>query len=301
LDRVDGVVRLRPFVYDLTFTVDQESLEKRYTIDYSSKNYVTFLGTSESTYRLYKLFPMKRRLITPSDNTRPFFLLGSDRQGRDLYSRMISGARVSLTIGLLGVLISLVFGVLVGGISGYCGGYIDIVIQRSIEFVHSLPTIPLWISLSVAIPKSWDPIQVYFAVSIVLSFFGWATMARTVRGRFLALNSQDFIAAARLDGAGGARIIFRHMAPLLVSHMIAVTTLSIPAMVIAETSLSFLGLGLQPPVDSWGVLLQQVRSVYVVAEAPWLLLPAVLVVITVLAINFLGDGLRDAADPYHTR
>jgi peptide/nickel transport system permease protein len=290
----------RPFVYGYKATLSPESGKKIYEVDPNVKNYIRFFGPADKPYKLLAIIPMSIRLIAPQNYDVPFFLLGSDRQGRDLFSRLLSGARVSLTIGLVGVFLSLILGVIIGGISGYFGGSVDNVIQRFIELMRSLPTVPLWLSFSVAIPKDWDPLTVYFAISVILSFITWTGMARAVRGRFLALKSQDFIAAAKLDGAGPMRIVGKHMTPLFVSHIIAEMTLSIPTMILGETALSFLGLGLQPPVESWGVLLQQAKSVTVLASAPWLLLPGLLIVVTVLAMNFLGDGLRDAADPYRT-
>jgi peptide/nickel transport system permease protein len=226
------------------------------------------------------------------------YLLGADRLGRDVLSRMAHGTRISMSIGLVGVTISLILGIILGGISGYYGGGVDNFIQRVIEFIRSMPTIPLWLGLAAAVPTTWGPLQVYFAITIILSFIGWTGLARVVRGRFLTLREEDFVMAARLDGASQRKIMFRHMLPAFYSHIIASVTLSIPGTILAETSLSFLGLGLRPPVVSWGVLLQEAQNVRSVATAPWLLTPALAVVITVLALNFLGDGLRDAADPY---
>jgi peptide/nickel transport system permease protein len=226
------------------------------------------------------------------------FLLGADRLGRDVLSRLMYGTRISMSIGLVGVAISLLLGIILGGISGYYGGTIDNIIQRIIEFIRSLPTIPLWLGLAAALPTTWGPVQIYFAITIILSLVGWTGLARVVRGKFLSLRSEDFVMAARLDGASQRKIMFQHMLPAFYSHIIATITLAIPGTILAETSLSFLGLGLRPPVVSWGVLLQEAQNVRSVATAPWLLIPAVAVVVTVLALNFLGDGLRDAADPY---
>jgi peptide/nickel transport system permease protein len=210
------------------------------------------------------------------------------------------GTRVSLTIGLIGVTISLALGVLLGGLSGFYGGLADTVIQRVIEILRSIPTIPLWMGLAAAMPKDWSVLQVYFTITIIISLIGWTELARVVRGRFLSLREEDFVMAAELSGCSRGRIIFVHMVPLFLSHIIASTTLALPAMIISETALSFLGLGLRPPAISWGVLLQQAQNVQTVAISPWLLLPAVPVVLVILAFNFLGDGLRDAADPYNT-
>jgi peptide/nickel transport system permease protein len=211
---------------------------------------------------------------------------------------MFAGGRISMSIGLLGVTISLVLGILLGGISGYYGGGVDNVIQRIIEFLRSLPTIPLWMSLAAALPVNWPPLYVYFGITLILSFIGWTGLARVVRGRFLALREEDFVLAARLDGAPQLYLILRHMAPSFLSHIIASITLAIPGMILSETALSFLGLGLRPPVVSWGVLLQDAQNIRAVSTAPWLLIPGLAVVVAVLSLNFLGDGLRDAADPY---
>ncbi|MDB5527451.1 MAG: transporter permease [Devosia sp.] len=249
-------------------------------------------------YRLLGLIPTDRHLFGPVQAGQPFFIAGADRLGRDILSRTIYGTRISMTIGLIGVALSLVFGILIGGISGLFGGVTDNIIQRLIEFVQSVPAIPLWIGLAAAIPPSVPPLQVYFLITIILSVLGWTSLARVVRGRFLAMRSEDFVKAARLDGCGPVRVIFRHMLPSFLSHIIATVSLAIPGMILAETALSYLGIGLRTPIVSWGVLLQEAQNVRTIASAPWLLLPGGAVVIAVLALNFLGDGLRDAADPY---
>jgi peptide/nickel transport system permease protein len=225
------------------------------------------------------------------------YLLGTDKLGRDLLSRLIYGTRVSMSIGLIGVVISLTLGVILGSLSGFYGGWVDLTIQRIIEVISSMPTIPLWLGLAAAVPLTWSPLQVYFVITLIVSLFGWTGLAREVRGRFFALRSEDFVTAARLE----RRLIFRHILPSLTSHILAVVTLALPTMIVAETALSFLGIGLKAPVVSWGVLLQEAQNVRTIATAPWLLIwPAGAVVLTVLAYNFLGDGLRDAADPYES-
>ena len=229
------------------------------------------------------------------------YLMGTDVLGRDLFSRVVYGARISLSIGLVGVTLSLMLGIVLGGISGYFGGKTDTLIQRLIEIIQSFPSIPLWMALAAALPTNWSTVQVYFGITVILSIIGWTDLARVVRGRFLSLREEDFVLAAKLSGASEARIIRKHLLPNFMSHIIASVTLSIPGMILAETSLSFLGIGLTPPAISWGVLLQAAQNVNSLVVAPWLLLPGVMVVVTVLAFNFLGDGLRDAADPYsHT-
>ena len=226
------------------------------------------------------------------------FLLGTDMLGRDLFSRLMIATRVSLSVGLVGVTLSLFLGIFLGGISGLYGGWIDIVIQRVIEIIRSIPTIPLWMGLAAALPRDWGVTQRYFAITVIISLIGWTDLARVVRGRFLSLREEDFVMAAELAGASQMRIIFRHMVPSFLSHIIAALTLALPAMIISETSLSFLGLGLRPPAISWGVLLQDAQTIQAISQSPWLLLVAVPVIIVILAFNFLGDGLRDAADPY---
>ena len=253
-------------------------------------------------YKLFGLIPTNRHLIgVAGENNTPensLFILGTDDQGRDQWSRLMYATQVSLLIGLVSVVISLVLGVLLGGISGYVGGTTDTVIQRVIEILRSIPTIPLWMGLAASVPKDWDIVRIFFVMTLIFSLFSWTELARVVRGRFLSLRHEDFVTAAELVGCSRLRIIFRHLVPSFLSHIIAATTLALPAIIIFETSLSFLGLGMRPPGLSWGVMLQAASNVQTAAVSPWLLLPAVPVTIAILAFNFLGDGLRDAADPY---
>ena len=251
-------------------------------------------------YKVLGLFETDLHLIGPTDPKSAdwLYLFGTDRMGRDQWSRMMFGTRTSMTVGLVAVALSVIFGVLLGGISGYFGGWPDMIIQRLIELLQSLPTIPIWLAMTAALPQDWRPDQVFFAITIILAFIGWTTLAREVRGRFLSLREEDFVLAADLAGCSRFRIITRHMVPAFMSHIIATSTLAIPVMIINETSLSYLGLGIRPPAISWGVLLQEAQNIQTVAQAPWLLLPGVVVILSVLAFNLVGDGLRDAADPY---
>ncbi len=251
-------------------------------------------------YKLFGLFPTDRHLLGVSDGKPQdaLFLLGTDQLGRDVFSRLVLATQTSLTIGLVGVAMSLLLGVLLGGISGLHGGWLDLGIQRLIEILRSIPTIPLWMGLAAAVPNTWSSQRVYFAITIIISLIGWTELARVVRGRFLALREEDFITAAELCGASRLRIIFKHMVPSFLSHIIAAVSLALPAMIISETTLSFLGLGLRPPAISWGVLLQDAQNLQTLGLAPWLLVVALPVIVVILAFNFLGDGLRDAADPY---
>lgn len=251
-------------------------------------------------YQLLGPISWDRHLIGPKDPDRMVYLLGADRLGRDLVSMLILGTRVSMTIGLVGVGLAFVLGITLGGISGYFGGKTDTIIQRVVEFFMSLPTLPLWLGLAAAMPRDWSSTQRYFAITVILAIVAWTDLARVVRGRFLSLRTETFVTSARLDGSRSPRVIFRHMMPSFSSHLIASLTLSIPAMILAETSLSFLGLGLKSPTVSWGVLLEQAQNFRVLQDAPWLLIPGLAVVLAVLAFNFVGDGLRDAADPYRS-
>jgi peptide/nickel transport system permease protein len=292
--------RLSPHVYAIKGRRDPRTFKRVYVADPSQKIPLRFFA-SGFAYKFLGLFPTNRHLIGVPEGyeaAQTLFILGTDVQGRDLWSRLMYATRISMSIGLVGVALSLFLGVLLGGLSGFYGGMVDTVIQRLIEVLRSIPTIPLWMGLAAALPRDWTILQVYFAITIIISLLGWTELGRVVRGRFLALREEDFVLAARLSGCSELRIIFVHMVPSFMSHIIAATTLALPAMIISETSLSFLGLGLRPPAISWGVLLQQAQNVQTVAISPWLMLPAIPVIIAVLAFNFLGDGLRDAADPY---
>jgi peptide/nickel transport system permease protein len=297
IDTDDSGWHIRPFVYGYRLARDPVTLAATYVLDGTRKTYLTLFPHGDP-YRLFAFIPIDVHLFGPSDPAQPMFLLGADRQGRDVLSRIIIGARASLSIGLLGVANSLFLGIVFGGLSGFLGGRVDWFIQRVIEFIISLPTIPIWLALAAALPKDMSPLAKYFCITVIISLIGWTELARVVRGRFLALRSESFVTSAWLDGCSRSRIIFRHMLPSLTSHIIASVTLAIPAMILAETALSFLGVGLQPPAISWGALLKEAQNVESIAAAPWLLLPGAAVALTVLALNFLGDGLRDAADPH---
>jgi len=292
--------RFTPHVYALKGARDPQTFKRVYRPDPTQKIPIRFFAEGFE-YKFLGLIPMSRHLIGVApglDASQTIFLLGTDVQGRDLWSRLMYGTRISLTIGLLGVTASLVLGVVLGGISGFYGGVVDTVIQRIIEILRSIPTIPLWMGLAAALPREWSILQVYFAITIIISLLGWTELARVVRGRFLAMREEDFVVSARLVGCSQMRTIFVHMVPSFMSHIIAATTLALPAMIISETALSFLGLGLRPPAISWGVMLQQAQNVQTVAISPWLMFPAIPVIVAVMAFNFLGDGVRDAADPY---
>jgi len=294
----EGNTSFRPYIHPYQLRRDPTTLAANYVVDEARKVPITIFGRGYK-YSFLGLFETDIHLFASSDPRQPLFLLGADRLGRCVYSRIMQGAQISLSVGLVGVFLSLTIGVVLGGISGYYGGKLDFSIQRVIEFILALPTIPIWLAMAAALPQDWPATTQYFMITLILSLTGWAQLARVVRGRFLSLRTEEFVVAARLDGASEGRVIFRHMLPSFMSHIIASITLAIPAMILAETSLSFLGLGLQPPTISWGVLLREAQNIRSIATAPWLFAPGVAVVIAVMALNFLGDGLRDAADPYN--
>ena len=288
-----------PFVYKTIRERDPETMRNIYTDD-TTTLYPVQLLMNVTEYKMWGFFRGDLHLfgLPVTHDEQGVFLLGADRMGRDVFSRVCYGARLSLSIGLVGVFLSLIVGIVLGGLSGYIGGTLDTIIQRLIEFLRSIPSTPLWMGLSAALPPDWPVIRVYFGITVILSLIGWTGMARVVRGRFLSLREEDFVMAAKLAGASQMRIILRHMVPSFMSHIIASLTLSIPGMILSETGLSFIGLGLRPPAISWGVLLQEAQQLRSLVLAPWVLTPALAVIITVLAMNFVGDGLRDAADPY---
>jgi len=283
-----------PHFYGFKKSVNSETFEVDFTED-KSKSYQIHFFTSGEPYKLYGIIPLESKLFY---SKKPFFLFGSDRLGRDVYTRTIIGMRISLFVGLGGVLFSFILGCFLGGISGYFGGYIDGIVQRMIDVLLSIPTIPLWMALAAAIPRNWSVVQTYFAITMVLAVVGWAGLARVVRGKLLALREEDYVMAARISGVKESTIITSHLLPNFFSYLIVHLTLAVPATILGETALSFLGLGIQPPAVSWGSLLKEAQDLVTVADRPWQLIPGGFVVFAVLMFNFIGDGLRDAADPY---
>lgn len=300
--------KFSPHVLGLKFIRDPRSFKKTWTIDREARipiglfvkgpEYKVGLQWVPLPYIKKLYFTTNRHLIGAKDSTQPMYLMGADKSGRDIFSRLIFSTRISLSVGLVGVALSLMLGIVLGGISGLLGGLVDTLVQRLIEIVISVPDLPIMLAIAATVPINWPVERVYFIITLLIALRSWTGLARVVRGKFLSLREEDFILAARLDGTGSRRLIFRHMLPSFYSHIIASLTLTLPGMILAETTLSFLGLGLRPPAVSWGVMLQDTQRVAVLALYPWLLWPAAAVIIVVLAFNFLGDGLRDAADPY---
>ena len=285
-----------PFVYGRDYELDMELLKRNYPEREDDVQPLRFFCSGDE-YRFWGLFEASFHLVCPPENG-TFFLLGTDRLGRDMFSRITYGARISLTIGLVGILVSFSLGIIIGGLAGYYGGWVDASVQRVIEVIRSFPELPLWMALSAVLPVNWSPILIFFGITVILALLDWTGLARAVRAKLLSLREEDYCSAAELMGAKPGRIIGRHLLPGFMSHLIASATLSVPAMILGETALSFLGLGLRPPVTSWGVLLNEAQNINVVALYPWLLFPVVPVVLVILTFNFFGDGLRDAADPY---
>ncbi|TIO06205.1 ABC transporter permease [Mesorhizobium sp.] len=285
-----------PFVYGRQMTLDMDTLKRNYIEKKDDVQRIRFFCKGDS-YRFWGLIEGDRHFVCPAVNGQ-LFLAGTDRLGRDVLSRIIYGARISLTIGLVGISFSFLLGIVIGGLAGYHGGIFDLIVQRIIEVLQSIPSIPLWLALAAIMPITWSPILIYFGITVILGLLDWTGLARAVRSKLLALREEDYVLAAQLMGAKSSRIIGRHLIPGFMSHLIATATISIPGMILGETALSFLGLGLRAPITSWGILLTEARSVSVIAFYPWLLLPMLPVILVILAFNFLGDGLRDAADPY---
>ena len=284
-----------PFVYGYRRERDPETF-RRHFVEVPAVRYPLRLFVRGPKYKFWGLFRADLHLFgAPGGQV---FLFGTDHLGRDLFSRVVYGARVSLTIGLVGVALSLFLGVLLGGVSGYFGGLVDNVVQRIIDVLISIPTIPLWMVLAAALPPSWSIPKTYFAITLILSIIGWTSLARVVRGKFLSVRDEDFVTAAKLAGTGEGMIIAKHLVPSFLSYIIVSLTLAIPNMILGETALSFIGIGMLPPAVSWGVLLQDAQDVQAIAHSAWLMIPVLFVILTVLMFNFLGDGLRDAADPY---
>lgn len=285
-----------PFVYGYKTRLDMKTLKRIHTPDPNKVQKLRFFCSGDK-YKFWGFIEGSFHFICPAANGE-FFWLGADRLGRDVFSRMVYGARISLTIGLIGISVSFTLGIILGGLAGYYGGWVDLVVQRVIEVVQSLPAIPLWLALAAIMPVTWSPILIYFGITIILGLIDWTGLARAVRSKLLSLREEDYVLAARLLGAKPSRVIGRHLVPGFMSHLIASATITIPTMILGETALSFLGLGLRSPIVSWGVLLNEAQNINVVALYPWLMYPVLPVILIILAFNFFGDGLRDAADPY---
>jgi len=292
-----GKFSLRPFIYDVEKTIDPQTFRRVFTENVESKHYIYFFVRGEP-YRMWGIFDTNMHFIGIESDEIPLFLMGADVLGRDVFTRVLYGSRISLSFGFVSIFFVFIFGMGLGGLSGYLGGTVDTIVQRLIDLLLSIPGIPLWMALAAALPRDWPPVNIYLGMVLIMSLLGWTGLARVVRGKLLALREEDFTMAARISGAGHFRIIARHLIPSFASFIIVSITLSIPGTILGETALSFLGLGLQPPVVSWGVLLRDAQRIEALAHNPWLLWPAAFMVLAVLGFNFLGDGLRDAADPY---
>ncbi len=294
----DGDFNIRPFVYGLESELDMETFTWEYSLDTGERYHINFFNRGYE-YNLLGLFPTDLHFMG-IDSEDPWYPFGADRMGRCVFSRIMHGGRISMTVGLVGVFLTIFLGTVLGTISGYFGGIIDNIIQRLVELLLSFPPIPLWAALAAAVPPEWTSVQTFFMISIILSLRNWVGLGRQIRGKVMSYREEEYTLAAQSAGASGWWIVKKHMIPNAMSHVIVIATLSIPAMILAETALSFLGLGIQPPMVSWGTLLQTAQRVDVVLSHRWLMIPGLAVVIVVLAYNFMGDGIRDAADPFST-